>query len=85
VRKGAWFGRVEGRAVVCADDLDAVVDAVAAELTADDERSALTVIRADPAPSAAELLDRLATRHPELEVQVLEGGQPHYPVLLSAV
>jgi hypothetical protein len=85
VREGAWFGRVEGRAVACDDDLDAVVDAVAAQLVADDQRSALTVIRADPAPPAAELLERLAGRHPRLEVQVLEGGQPHYPVLLSAV
>ena len=27
---------------------------------------------------------RLAAQHPELELDVHEGGQPHYPLLLSA-
>jgi fatty acid kinase subunit A-like protein len=30
------------------------------------------------------LLARLRERHPELEVDVQPGGQPHYPLLLSA-
>jgi hypothetical protein len=28
--------------------------------------------------------DRLEREHPELEVEVEDGGQPHYPLLLSA-
>jgi dihydroxyacetone kinase-like predicted kinase len=30
------------------------------------------------------LLERVADDHPELEVEVHEGGQPHYPLLLGA-
>jgi len=30
------------------------------------------------------LLGELAAQHPELELDVHEGGQPHYPLLLSA-
>ena len=30
------------------------------------------------------LLERIAAAHPSLEVDVQEGGQPHYPLLLSA-
>jgi hypothetical protein len=30
------------------------------------------------------VLDGLADAHPGLDIEVHEGGQPHYPVLLSA-
>jgi dihydroxyacetone kinase-like predicted kinase len=29
-------------------------------------------------------VERLASAHPQLEVEVHEGGQPHYPLLLGA-
>ena len=40
--------------------------------------------QATNAPPLDGLLDELAERHPELEIDVHEGGQPHYPLLLSA-
>jgi dihydroxyacetone kinase-like predicted kinase len=47
-------------------------------------RALLTLLTgADPAPLEG-LLERLAASHPELEVEVHEGGQPHYPLLLGA-
>ena len=44
----------------------------------------LTLLRGEGAPPLNRLLDELAERHPELELDVHEGGQPHYPLLLSA-
>jgi hypothetical protein len=44
----------------------------------------LTVLVGDGAPGLDPLLERLAAEHPELEVDVHEGGQPHYALLLSA-
>ena len=44
----------------------------------------LTLLRGEGAPSLNGLLDELAAQHPELELDVHEGGQPHYPLLLSA-
>ncbi len=38
---------------------------------------------ADPQPLDG-LLQRIAAAHPSLEVDVQDGGQAHYPLLLSA-
>ncbi len=47
-------------------------------------RSLLTLLTGAEAPPLDGLLERLASAHPELEVEVHEGGQPHYPLLLGA-
>jgi len=83
VRKGAWLGLADGHAVTCDDDFEAVVDAVVARLL-EHGGELLTVLTGDGAPDADALVDRIATRHPGIEVEVHEGGQPHYPLLLSA-
>jgi hypothetical protein len=44
----------------------------------------LTMLAGEDAPPLDGLLDELGERHPELEIDVHEGGQPHYPLLLSA-
>jgi hypothetical protein len=44
----------------------------------------LTLLRGEGAPPLNGLIDGLAEQHPELELDVHEGGQPHYPLLLSA-
>jgi hypothetical protein len=57
----------------------AVVDGLLAE-----PRGILTVLTgADPAPVDG-ALDELRRVHPELELEVHEGGQPNYPLLLAA-
>ena len=38
---------------------------------------------AEPPPLDG-LVERLRALHPELEIEVHEGGQPHYPLLLGA-
>jgi hypothetical protein len=44
----------------------------------------MTLLTGDEAPELAGLVERLRERHPELELEVQAGGQPHYPLLLSA-
>ena len=44
----------------------------------------LTLLTGKDAPPLDSLLDELAESHPGLEIDVQEGGQPHYPLLLSA-
>jgi len=38
---------------------------------------------ADP-PDVTKLVAALEQQHPDLELQVHKGGQPHYPLLISA-
>ena len=83
VRKGAWLGLADGHAVTCDDDFDVVVDAVVARLL-ENGGEILTVLTGDEAPDGDALANRIAARHPGIEVEVHEGGQPHYPLLLSA-
>jgi dihydroxyacetone kinase-like predicted kinase len=83
VRKGAWLGLADGHAVTCDADFDAVVDAVVARLL-EHGGELLTVLTGDEAPDGDALADRIAAQHPGIEVEVHEGGQPHYPLLLSA-
>jgi dihydroxyacetone kinase-like predicted kinase len=47
-------------------------------------RSVLTILTGEQAPELNGLLGRISDSHPELEVDVQEGGQPHYHLLLSA-
>jgi hypothetical protein len=44
----------------------------------------LTLLTGEEPPALETLLADLAEEYPELELDVHEGGQPHYPLLLSA-
>jgi len=83
VRKGAWLGLADGAAVAAGDDFDQVVEAVVERLLAGD-RELLTILTGQDEPSLEGLLARIGERHPRVEVEVHDGGQPHYPLLLSA-
>ena len=47
-------------------------------------RGILTLLTGEDPPSLEALLAELEAEHPELELDVHEGGQPHYPLLLAA-
>ncbi len=83
VRKGAWLGLAEGAAIASGDDFEQVADAVVERLLAGD-RELLTILTGADEPALDGLLARIGQRHPSVEVEVHEGGQPHYPLLLSA-
>ena len=83
VRKGAWLGLVDGTAVASSPDFDEVAGAVADRLLSNG-REILTLLTGEDEPSLDELLRRVQEQHPGVEVEVQPGGQPHYPLLLSA-
>ncbi|CAN5247999.1 DAK2 domain-containing protein [soil metagenome] len=83
VKKGAWLGLAEGKAVAGGDDFEVVAAAVAEKLL-DEPRGILTLLKGADGPDLDGLLKRIEERHPDLELDVHAGGQPHYPLLLSA-
>jgi dihydroxyacetone kinase-like predicted kinase len=83
VREGEFLALLDGEAVAASAGFDEVARALIARLLAE-PRDVLTLLRGEGAPSLNGLLEQLAKQYPELELDVHEGGQPHYPLLLSA-
>jgi uncharacterized protein len=83
VRKGKWLGLADGEPVAGGETFDEVARAVLERLLAE-PRGVLTLLTGEEPPALETLLASLAEEHPELELDVHEGGQPHYPLLLSA-
>jgi fatty acid kinase len=81
--KGMYLGLSDGEPVAGGPDFDEVARAVVERLLAE-PREVLTVLTGEEAPPVQELLGRIAAEHPEVEVDVQEGGQPLYHLLLSA-
>jgi hypothetical protein len=83
VREGEYLALLDGDAIASGAAFDEVAEALVERLLSE-PRDVLTLLTGDAAPPLEGLLDRLAAEHPELELDVHEGGQPHYPLLLSA-
>jgi fatty acid kinase len=83
VAKGRWLGLADGEAVAVGDDFADVAEKVTESLLGE-PRALLTLLTGADEPELDGLLDRIRARHPELELEVQAGGQPHYPLLLSA-
>jgi dihydroxyacetone kinase-like predicted kinase len=81
VREGQYLAIVGGRAYAAADDIGTVLDDVLRHF-ADEGLSLVNAFRGDGAPDEDELAARIEAAG--LEPAVLWGGQPHYPLLLSA-
>jgi len=83
VRKGAWLGLADGEAVASSESFEDVAGAVAERLLAGGREILTLLTGADEQPLDA-LVHELGRRHPALEIEIHPGGQPHYPLLLSA-
>ena len=83
VDKGKWLGLADGEPVAAGDTFDDVARAVLERLLTE-PRGVLTLLTGEDPPALDALLAELAEEHPELELDVHEGGQPHYPLLLAA-
>ena len=82
---GDVLGVVDGDFVEIGDDVTAVATRVAARLLAPGGELLTVVLGAEAPAGLAEALTTWARRLPgAVEVQVLDGGQPRYPVLLGA-
>jgi len=83
IRKGDWLGLAAGDPVAGGGDFDAVAYAVVERLLSE-PRDLLTLLVGKDGAELEGLLARLAAEHPGVEVDVQQGGQPHYALLLSA-
>jgi hypothetical protein len=83
VREGDYLGLVDGQAVASAPEAGPAARDVLERLLAG-EPDVLTVLVGDGAPDVEALLAEARERRPQLEVDVHEGGQPHYPLLFGA-
>jgi hypothetical protein len=83
IRRGDWLGLADGEPVAGGDDFAEVASGVVAQLLAE-PRVLLTLLTGAEPPPLDGLVERLRASHPELEVEVHEGGQPHYSLLLGA-
>ena len=83
VTEGEFLGLLGGSAFATGADIWTVLDALV-ERFATDGHSFVQVLRGEGAPEAEEITARYADRAGGLELDVQWGGQPHYPLLLSA-
>jgi fatty acid kinase len=83
IAKGAYLGLVDGTAVSAGANLADVARAVV-EGVLDEERGWLGMLTGAGAPPVKELVAELQRSHPNIEFEVHEGGQPHYPLLVVA-
>ena len=83
VQKGKWLGLADGEPVAGGETFDEVARAVLEKLL-EEPRGVLTLLTGAEPPVLDEILNELRTSHPDLELEVHQGGQPHYPLLLAA-
>lgn len=83
IERGAYLGLADGEPVAGGTSFDTVADSVVERLLGQ-PRDVLTFITGEEEPELGPLLARVAERHPELELEVHPGGQPHYPLLIAA-
>jgi DAK2 domain fusion protein YloV len=83
VRKGDYLALAEDEPIGGGADFDETA-VLAVERLLAEPRGVLTILTGEDAPALNGLLERLEQRYPDLEIEVQEGGQPHYHLLLSA-
>jgi dihydroxyacetone kinase-like predicted kinase len=82
VEQGQFLGLVEGEPVTSGPVLEPVAREVVERLIGE-ASDVLTVLLGEGANSAEGLVGAVRDAHPELEVEVHDGGQPHYPLLFA--
>ena len=83
IRKGDYLGLVDETAIASAEDVEAVVKAVVARVLAGG-REWLAILTGEGAPPLDGLVAAVERDHPGISIEVHDGGQPHYPLLLVA-
>jgi DAK2 domain fusion protein YloV len=82
--EGQVIGLLEGELVVCGDDLGAMLLALLEAANVDEAELVTLYHGEDLAPQEANAFaDSVRTRWPDLEVELVDGGQPHYWFILS--
>jgi DAK2 domain fusion protein YloV len=79
--EGDFLAMLDGRAFAASPELEAVLDGLLDRFS-QDGHSFVQVLRGEGAPDAGEIEPRIEARG--MDADVKWGGQPHYPLLLSA-
>ena len=82
IEEGQFLGLVDGEPVATGADLEDVARHVLARLL-DDPADVLTILLGDGVRSVEELRRELSVAHPDVEIEIHEGGQPQYPLLFA--
>jgi uncharacterized protein len=83
VRAGEYLGLVEDEPLLGGQDFDEVAAAVVERLL-DGSHDTVVLLTGEDAPSLEGVVSELERRHPQVELDVQPGGQPHYHLLISA-
>jgi uncharacterized protein len=84
VKEGDAIGLLEDELVVDALSFEEAVRWLLAEVELED-RELVTLYHGEqvPAAQAEELVELLSELYPDLEFEIVDGGQPHYPYIIS--
>jgi uncharacterized protein len=80
---GGWVGLRDGEPVAGGETFEVVARAVLDRLLAE-PRDVVTLLTGEDPPALDTLLEYLEASHPTVELEVHQGGQPHYALLVSA-
>jgi uncharacterized protein len=83
VEEGQFLGLLDGEPATAGPVLQPVAREVVERLL-EEGADVLTILVGEEAEGVDDLLSYVREAHPELEVEVHEGGQPHYPLLFAA-
>ncbi len=84
VREGQYIGLLDGRLVVAGETLEAALLSVLEKAAAADSELITVYYGADLLPAEANrLAGRIRQALPRQEVELHDGGQPYYPLILS--
>ena len=83
VEEGQFLGLLEGEPVTAGPLLQPVAREVLDRLL-EQEADVLMILAGEDADGVDDLVAFLREQHSELEIEVHEGGQPHYPLLFGA-
>jgi len=85
VRKGQVIGLLDGELVVAGDTPEEVAQEVLERMGPSDLEIVTLYYGADVSPAESQaLVERLGQTYPDLEFEVVKGGQPHYFYIISA-
>jgi DAK2 domain fusion protein YloV len=82
VEQGQFLGLVDGEPVTAGPALEPVAREVVERLLGSSSEI-LTILVGEEMNDAEALVEDIRTAHQQLEVEVHEGGQPHYPLLFG--
>ena len=83
VEEGQYLGLVDGEPVTTGPVLQPVAREVVERLL-EEAADVLTILVGEEGEGVDDLLSYVQEAHPDLEIEVHDGGQPHYPLLFAA-